>query len=468
MSPPKENPLISPLDAADLEAKGLLLKGSTPGFHKIHLRRLHRWSDEEYQHLPLAPQPLDPRAFVEIPTSLISYETALHVGYSPKKANELWNYWSNWEPGMAREVDPDDGGLIMEYIEILVARVEERDSVPQENLDDLDWWFKKMYDLGINPESRSAILDPQFEYLRCSVSVHQLLEGMIRMRYNALYLVRDASRLREKELKRRAAESEEEEESGGLKICPVISSPSPPLWDSSAMAEASKEPGYTVLYQATDLRSVARLQSSHYDLEVQGEEGEFRHLGMMKPFDKTSDFLRGTCSTFTPDPRMAEHQAAYLKLLVGIHSVVIVAIRLPNSAIESLSRRGEVHQVHWPSDAWKKLVWSTAYPRNYRDLPCDLKSIMRATLVIGSISRKERLRHVKLDSWEDMTEDFVFKMGADGRPGGTGEISTQYVFDIGHGWDWLEENCGKGDAKIFTGVEGVDIEVYVFGGMRES
>lgn len=87
------SPDSRPLDAANLEAEGLLA-GSAVGSHQIHKRRLNRFSHEEHRNIPLTP-PDSLDAFVTIPDILISRETLTHVGLSTEKADELWQKWVN-------------------------------------------------------------------------------------------------------------------------------------------------------------------------------------------------------------------------------------------------------------------------------------------------------------------------------------------------------------------------------------
>jgi len=73
-------------------------------------------------------------------------------------------------------------------------------------------------------------------------------------------------------------------------------------------------------------------------------------------------------------------------------------------------------------------------------LPTRLRSYRNALLIIGTISRRPDSEYYALGSWEDVTERFLLKVGANGG----GAIATQFVVTgEDEGREWLEENGGR-------------------------
>lgn len=149
---------------------------------------------------------------------------------------------------------------------------------------------------------------------------------------------------------------------------------------------------------------------------------------------------------FTPDVKVAESYAAYAKRRARCESVVMVVLSIPNAAIERLTEP-DIQRLHWPSNTWKQMIW---YCRSGERMPTDLRVFQEAILIIGSISRKPNHVYRGLASWEDVTEDFLLKLGADGRPARDGKIAAIQFAISGRdeGEDWLLENGGK-DIKVF-------------------
>jgi hypothetical protein len=142
-----------------------------------------------------------------------------------------------------------------------------------------------------------------------------------------------------------------------------------------------------------------------------------------------ADLLSENGCSFTRDRDIALYYAAYAKRRDGVDSVVLVQIRIPNSAIESLSET-ELLRVYWPSFEWKNLVF---HCRRHRRLPSTLKKFRQAKLIIGTISTKPTMVYDRLDSPEEITERFVNR-GRDGR------LATQYVWPQQEGEEFLEQH----------------------------
>jgi hypothetical protein len=197
-----ETTILAPLDAVDLLSRGLLGPGTTTGFCRLHKRLLNRWSDAEYHDIPLdisLEPPAAGDAFSMIPTVLISYETLVHVGLSEVKATELWNRWINWPvSGPRREIDTDDGGLRVDFIDFIIGPLENQVDTAEDN--DLRW-RECLNACGIDVSVQDAIMDPHFEYLRLSESCLYWVKDTIEMRYAGLKDIQRSSREREMKLR---------------------------------------------------------------------------------------------------------------------------------------------------------------------------------------------------------------------------------------------------------------------------
>lgn len=199
--------ILAPLDTEDLRIRGLLHSGSTAGSHRLHRRRLNGSSDEEYHDIPLNISPESPTAFVTIPAVLISWETLIYLGLSAEKAAQLWQEWNNWpDSGPGREVDADDGGLQVPFLDFIIGHIEYTPDARDES--DAQWWAC-MDACGLATETQDAIMDPHFTYLRLSNSCMHWVKDTIEMRYAGLQDIQRASRLREMELRRMASRSDD-------------------------------------------------------------------------------------------------------------------------------------------------------------------------------------------------------------------------------------------------------------------
>jgi hypothetical protein len=195
-------------------------------------------------------------------------------------------------------------------------------------------------------------------------------------------------------------------------------------------------PGYTVLYKGIDQARISGLL---------GEDGSLSNIDILLSRPPTDFSGVSPLFYFTPDVKVAEYYAGYAKRRANFASVVIIVLCIPNAAIESLTGP-EILPLPWPSTAWKQVIW---HGRNRKRLPSHLRGYNDALLIIGPISRKPNLIYGGLATWEDITEDYLLKIGADGQPGSSGRIATQFVISgRDEGYEWLIENGGK-DIKVF-------------------
>ncbi|KAM7214980.1 hypothetical protein V8F06_009657 [Rhypophila decipiens] len=235
------------------------------------------------------------------------------------------------------------------------------------------------------------------------------------------------------------------------------------VWGSTAAADACKDANYTVVYRAVDQASLDQM----FD-----KDGNLDNIDMLLT-PPSSDFGRGTSMfIFTPNVHLAEYHARYAKLRAGVHSVVIVAVRIASSAIESLPD-SYTRDFHWPSPEWKQIVHSDRchyvklpFVRDYKD---------NAMVVFGSIARKPKAALRRLECPDQMTEEFVVRMGPDGRPG-SGPPAIQVVFNLDwkdpedpdeyeNARQWLEDNTSGGrDIRAYPYPQ-AELDSYLVGGI---
>ncbi|KAH8908072.1 hypothetical protein BR93DRAFT_592969 [Coniochaeta sp. PMI_546] len=197
-----EAAIIASLDAAHLLSSGLLRPGQ-PGHWRLHKRRLNRSSEEEYRDLPInitGSNELPDDLFAMIPTLLVSHETLQYVGLNETTAAKLWADWNNWpSTGPRREVDEDDGGLVVTFLDYILGAFERhRDCTHQDDQE----CHECLSDLGLDAGTISAILDGKFRYLRMTQPCIYWAIDTIHMRYAGLQDIQRASREREIHLRR--------------------------------------------------------------------------------------------------------------------------------------------------------------------------------------------------------------------------------------------------------------------------
>lgn len=190
--------ILAPLDTAHLMGQGLVGAVNADGMRRIHKRRLNRFGDLEYGHLPLDDASVSQASddmFVSIPDQLISQATIEYVGFSKTKANEIWSVWNNWpSTGPRRETDPDDSGLQVTFLDFICGYISS--SLDTYSEDD-DEWINCMNTYGLSMELQDSILDPLFKYLRLSDSCAEWSRDTIQMRYAGLKAIQEESSNRE-------------------------------------------------------------------------------------------------------------------------------------------------------------------------------------------------------------------------------------------------------------------------------
>lgn len=189
--------ILAPLDAAHLMSQGLVGPVDSDGMRKIHKRRLTRFSEQEYVHLPLDVTISQAASdmFASIPDQLISQATLEYVGFSKTKATEIWNSWNNWPSTRPRrETDPEDSGVQVTFLDYICVQISS--SLDTDSEDDAEW-VNCMNTYGLSKEFQDAILDPHFKYLRLSDSCAGWSKDTINMRYAGLKAIQQESSNRE-------------------------------------------------------------------------------------------------------------------------------------------------------------------------------------------------------------------------------------------------------------------------------
>lgn len=132
---------------------------------------------------------------------------------------------------------------------------------------------------------------------------------------------------------------------------------------------------------------------------------------------------------FTPDKDIALYHSSYAKRRYQLNSAFLIQLRVPNSAIESLSET-ELQRVYYPSPEWKALV---LYSRQWNKYPAELQKFKEAKLIIGTISTAPQAFYYKLKSPEEITVRMLLK-GRDER------LAIQYAWRGDWGQEFLEEH----------------------------
>lgn len=311
---------------------------------------------------------------------------------------------------------------------------------------------------GIAVDVQNAIMDPSFKYLCLSQSCLYWVNDTVQMRYAGLEDIQRTSRERAMQLQRMATHAGSDQGRGGhggRQVGPNIATGSsslasqgqrsvsrlqqkntpgigPDIWGSSSAIAALNTPGHTVLFKGLDQGRIAGLFDAAGNLD--------RISNLLSP--APTDFS-GTRSLFyfTPDHQVAVYYAAYAKRRANCESVVIICLRIPNAAIESLSAP-DIPRIYWPSSEWKELIWRC---RTAQTLPTYLRKYRQAILVIGTISRKPNGIYQAMNSWQQVTETCLLRGG----PAGQNNPTVQYVFSgEEEGCEFLMEN-GARNIKVF-------------------
>jgi hypothetical protein len=198
----------------------------------------------------------------------------------------------------------------------------------------------------------------------------------------------------------------------------------------SAIA-ARNAPGYTTLFKGLDQGRIAGLF---------GKTGALDRIGTLLSAVPSDFGGARSLFYFTPDYKVAQYYASYAKRRAKCESVVIVCLRIPNAAIESLSAP-KIQYIYWPSSEWKELIWRC---RTQQPLPSHLRKYKQAVLVIGTTSRRPHLVYHAMESWEAVTEDCLVRVGS-----GQNNPAVQYAFSgEEEGFEFLVEH-GARNIKVF-------------------
>ncbi|KAI4868987.1 hypothetical protein F4820DRAFT_408526 [Hypoxylon rubiginosum] len=434
--------ILGELDSEDLQNRGLLGPSHSTGSRRIHKRRLHRSSSEEYSDISL-----DVRtdsadaasAFATIPITLISYDTLGYLGLAVDKANAIWSEWTHWPAtGPRREIDADDGGLQVTFLDFIVARLENYEDVFEDN--DAQW-RQCLIVCGINESVQDAIMDPIFKDIRLTNSCVYWVKDTLAMRYAGLEDIRRASHRREKELVNASARpggshsdnssnrgsgrggnvqehspakgkatSQGRRSVSGLQqqTTPGIS---PQFWNSKTAVDIDNQPGNIVLFKGIDQGRITGLFN---------ERGEVQSIEKLLSMPRSDFSSTRALFYFTPDCHIAEYYAAYAKRRSNCESVVMVSMSIPREAINNLEEP-DIRRLYWPSPHWKQLVWRS---KTAKPLPKPLRSYRDALLIIGTISKGAERLFENFKTWEDMTDACVLRVRSSNRS----NPSEQYVF----------------------------------------
>ncbi|KIH91696.1 hypothetical protein SPBR_01706 [Sporothrix brasiliensis 5110] len=441
-----QRPILVPLDLSNLLESGLASQAHG-GVRKLHRRRTHASSDDEYRNLPLDATPTAASShdnnFVEVPEHLISRATLTYVGYTDGKADELWYRWTHWPAdGPRREVDNVSGELYMTFKDFITSHIGISDSFPDNTWgDQTHRWIQCLRRYGINEDTISAILEPYFENIRRTKTCAFWAKDTVNIRYAG---IEEMSR----ESHRRAADHDSSTRRGHttrLSVHQATSSPAaaassdPTTTGSGATAirvaidlAARNAPGYTLLYRGMDKALTRGL------FRDDGTVRSFKQLVSGPPTDFSGNVSK---YYFTPQFQVAETDAAYTKNRGGCVAVVIVAIRVPNQAIQTLQHPA-IQRLHWPNPDWANFVW---HSRRNETLPKHLRTYRTARLLIGHIATHPNQVYERMESPSAISDADILRV--EGRKGTTKAIQFVYS-DDDDTREWLWEN-GAQTTKLF-------------------
>ncbi|KPM42756.1 hypothetical protein AK830_g3821 [Neonectria ditissima] len=138
----------------------------------------------------------------------------------------------------------------------------------------------------------------------------------------------------------------------------------------------------------------------------------------------------------TPNYKVAEYYASYIKRRANVETAAIICVKVPNHAIKTLHGTEKIQRIFWPNPERKELIWNC---RRRNNLPRHLTKYRNATLIIGTTSKKPDQVYGQMKSWEDVSEDCVLRVD--------GGEAIQYVFR-GYDSTFLEDQIVN-PVKIF-------------------
>ncbi|KAM0350691.1 hypothetical protein ACHAPU_003183 [Fusarium lateritium] len=406
--------ILAPGDQTHLIRTGLagnlnIAKGTIT----VHKRRLNRSSDEENSNLPLNTNPRSrPDAFVTIPEQLISKATIEHLGFNSDKAAEIWNGWINWPPGPRREIDPDDGGLEVSFLDWVKGHAGYSNDVWQ---DDSAAWLACMQHWGIATELQHAIMDTHFKYIRLTGTCIGWVRDTIKMRYAGLQDIQRASKERQSSNLGGPSGTGASQSSGRSISSQQRSALPGVLIDSCSSTQAiaaQNALGMTVLYKGMDQARTNGLFDS---------QGKLDDITVLASPPQT-DFSRNrSLYYFTTSFEVAKRYAAWAKRRANVESVVVIRIAIRNSVIQSMDSTPKLQRLFWPNPDWKEMVWRC---RTRKQLAKELGKYSAATLIIGTIANKPDHYYYNFSSAAQLDEKCVLKVkGPNGQ-----QPAVQFVF----------------------------------------
>lgn len=455
-----DDQIISPTDATSLWQAGCLEFKPQPGAGslRIHKRRVHSSSDEEYEHLPLRPNPTLPSPpsstgdndlFATIPAFLRSYDTLLYLGFSEARAAQLWDRWVNWngtEDQIYRDVDGGD----FTFEDLFIGPL--RGEVDPGSEDDADW-FASMTSWGIDETTQDVIMNPIFKTIRLTNSCLYWIVDTLKMRYRGLGEIQEASRHRDMQRQRLAtrggtSSSKGTSRSGGSSnqgrrsISDHQHGLTPGLTANTVALPsiARNAPGTTSLYRAQDKAFVRDL----YD-----NTGALANTLCMLSHPPSDFSATQQMYYFTPDFAVAQCYARWTKNRVNVLAVVIIRLEIPNSAIKSLVEP-EIQRIYWGNPDWKPLIW---HSRRHELTPRSLSKYDRATLIIGHIARRQNSVFHSLAHPDDITEEDLLKIDERGYYDASMPMAVQYAFHAREGTYFLQEHARNVKVGPYTGAD---------------
>ncbi|KAK7418208.1 hypothetical protein QQZ08_011361 [Neonectria magnoliae] len=427
------SPILDQEDFQSLQREDTVISVQGAATQRLHKRRLNRYSEEEYNDVPLPNPPssvVSPGGttadnldnFVTIPEHLISRETLNYLGFDDGAADTIWSRWVNWGPDQGREID---GGPVT-FLSMSEAYI--TGAGEDVTSDDDTTWRTSMASIGINEALQAAIMTPRCKDVRLTESCKYWLLDTVVARYASLEQIQTASRERSRAAHRastrpggtqRQSIPPGQPMSTRIRVTSEIFNGGPSLspMTTTAPEVRANAPGHTVLYRGMFQTNLPFMFNA---------EGDIVSLAGLFS-QKQGDFhARGTASYMALDFEVANKYAYFAKRRDSNQLAVIVRLEIPNSALESMHDTEKVF-AYWPSQDWKHLIWNCR--RQYR-LRNEWTRFVKATLVIGTICGKPDKVIQKLQSPTDITHNMVFQ-------GPRGD-AIQYVFIGEQGEDFLE------------------------------